>query len=55
MSFTYTTASSTRLVWFPDAGSTQAKIKLAKSLKLRGIAIFKADGESDPLMWQFLK
>ena len=55
MSFTYLTASSTHLVWFPDAISAQAKVKLAKQFKLRGIAIFKADGESDPLMWQILK
>lgn len=48
-------ATTTRLVWFPDAISAQAKIKLAKQFKLRGIAIFKADGESDPLMWQILK
>lgn len=47
--------NGTRLVWFPDAASAQAKIKLAKAFKLRGIAIFKADGESDPLMWQVLK
>ncbi|MBI3442740.1 MAG: hypothetical protein HY007_03150 [Candidatus Sungbacteria bacterium] len=63
MSFTYhvissstpLTASSTCLVWFPDAVSAQAKIKLAKQFKLRGIAVFKADGESDPTMWQVLK
>lgn len=55
MSFTYQMASSTRLVWFPDAGSAQAKIKLAKQLKLRGIAVFKADGESDPRMWEMMR
>ena len=63
MSFTYLTTStstplgvnSTHLVWFPDSGSAQAKIKLAKQFKLRGVTIFKADGESDPLMWQVLK
>jgi spore germination protein YaaH len=47
-------ASSMRLVWFPDSVSTHAKIKLAKQFKLRGVAIFKADGESDPLMWGVL-
>lgn len=48
-------ATTTRLVWFPDNASTQAKIKLAKQFKLRGIAIFKADGENDPRMWSMLK
>lgn len=54
-SSTSLTVNSTRLVWFPDAGSTQAKIRLAKQFKLRGIAIFKADGENDPRMWNILK
>ncbi len=54
-SSTLLTINTTRLVWFPDAGSTQAKIKLAKQFKLRGVAIFKTDGESDPLMWGILK
>lgn len=48
-------ATTTRLVWFPDAGSMQAKIKLAKQFKLRGIAVFKADGENDPLIWSVMK
>lgn len=48
-------ANSTRLVWFPDAGSAQAKIKLAKQFKLRGSAVFKADGQSDPRIWETMK
>ncbi|MBI3420451.1 MAG: hypothetical protein HY006_00115 [Candidatus Sungbacteria bacterium] len=53
--FTYRTASSTRLVWFNDADSLKDKIKLAKKYKLRGIAIFKIDGESDPEIWSALR
>lgn len=42
------------LVW-PDAGSVQTKIDLAKRLGVRGISIFKLDGGQDPAIWNTLQ
>lgn len=63
LSFAYATSTtinantvySTRLVWFSDAQAMVDKIKIAKNYKLRGVSIFKIDGESDPNMWGKLK
>jgi spore germination protein YaaH len=40
-----------RLVDWPDAQSIAGKAALAKSLGVRGIAIFKLDGGEDPGIW----
>ena len=45
---------SFRLVDWPDAQSIASKAALAKSLGVRGISIFKLDGEEDPNMWAAL-
>ncbi|MDB5266559.1 MAG: Copper amine oxidase-like protein [Parcubacteria group bacterium] len=42
------------LVW-SDAYSIKQKVDLAKSLGLRGVAIFKIDGGMDPYAWNYLK
>ncbi len=42
------------LTW-SDATAIEAKVKLAKELGLRGVAIFKLDGGQDPLLWSVLK
>jgi spore germination protein YaaH len=42
------------LVW-PDAQSIAGKIALAKSLGVRGVAIFKLDGGEDPGIWNVLQ
>jgi spore germination protein len=62
MSFVYTptttpstaTTTSLRIVWWSDAQAIQDKLKLAKTLGVRGIAIFKLDGGEDPNLWNVL-
>lgn len=56
LSFTYNiTKSSARLVWFSDAKAVEDKIKLAKKMGLKGVFLFKMDGENDPLIWEKMK
>lgn len=42
------------LVW-SDAQAIEAKVKLARELGIRGVAVFKFDGGQDPNMWNVLK
>ncbi len=41
-------------VSFPDAQSVADKVALAKEYGLRGVMLFKADGEMDPNIWNVL-
>jgi spore germination protein len=55
LSFQYNKQGTIRYVSWSDAGAVGAKVKLAKSLKVRGVAVFKIDGETDPGIWKVLK
>ena len=43
------------LLWWSDAGGIEDKVKLAKELDLRGVAIFKIDGAADPDLWKIFE
>ncbi|MBI4087082.1 hypothetical protein HY416_03850 [Candidatus Kaiserbacteria bacterium] len=43
------------VVSWSDADAIEAKVKLARELDLRGVAIFKFDGEEDPDLWDLFE
>ncbi|MDP3956472.1 MAG: glycosyl hydrolase family 18 protein, partial [bacterium] len=49
------TSTSIRFVSFSDGESTNQKIQLAKKYGLRGVVLFKFDGEFDPLIWEVMQ
>lgn len=65
LGFTYMATSSVpvatsspslaRIVSFTDAEAIKQKIALAKKRKLKGVMLFKLDGNTDPLLWDNLK
>jgi len=44
-----------RIIWWSDAGAVKQKVDLARTLGVRGIAVFKIDGGADPKIWDVLK
>ncbi len=51
LSFTYQKNGETRLVWFSDAVAIAQKVAFAKTYGLRGVILFRPDGEDDPSLW----
>lgn len=43
------------MLWWSDAKAIEDKVKLARELGIRGVAVFKFDGGEDPGMWGVLK
>lgn len=55
LSFTYASSSSSRLVWLSDSRAIADKVNTAKAFGMRGVALFRVDGLSDPFLWSVLK
>ncbi len=55
LSFTYVKDGKTRLVWFSDSVAIAQKVALAKQYNLKGVALFRVDGESEANLWSVFK
>ena len=54
-SFNYRKNGNLYYVSWSDANSVAEKVKLAKSLGIKGVVLFKIDGKEDPDIWNVLK
>ncbi len=55
LNFVYQKEGETRFATLSDSVAIASKVELAKTLGLKGVALFKVDGESDPNLWEVLK
>jgi spore germination protein YaaH len=53
--FSYDASDGKHLVTFSDSESAKQKIELAKNLGLKGISLFKIDGQTDPKLFSLIK
>jgi len=50
----YSRRGERRVGYLADAASVRAKFRLARRLGLRGVVLFKVEGEEDPALWEVL-
>lgn len=50
----YSRRGERRVGYVADAASVRAKLRLARRLGLRGVILFKVEGEEDPALWEVL-
>ncbi len=43
------------VIWWSDKHAVEGKIELAKSLGLKGVSLFRLDGDIDPELWKILE
>ena len=55
LSFAYVKEGQQRYAVISDSVAIATKVQLAKNIGLRGVVLFKVDGESDPKLWGVLK
>lgn len=54
LSFVYQSSDGQHIVTFADAESVKQKIEIAKSFHLKGVRLFKLDGQTDPQLFNVL-
>ena len=55
LGYSFATSTGTHVVSITDAVSIADKIALAKKYNLKGVAVFKVDGDEDQSLWNVIK